>query len=60
MRHLKAGMENFTRYCAVELARKFGIKVRVNAIAPGFFVTEQNRKAGFFFFFAVCESTLIK
>ncbi len=38
----KAGIENFTRWLAVDLARKHG-SVRVNAVAPGFFVTEQNR-----------------
>lgn len=38
----KAGIDNFTRWMAVELARKHGA-VRVNAVAPGFFVTEQNR-----------------
>lgn len=40
----KAGIDNFTRWLAVELARKHGDGIRVNAIAPGFFVTEQNRK----------------
>jgi NAD(P)-dependent dehydrogenase (short-subunit alcohol dehydrogenase family) len=39
----KAGVDNFTRWLAVELARKHGAGVRVNAIAPGFFVSEQNR-----------------
>ena len=39
----KAGIESFTRWLAVELARKHGGGVRVNAIAPGFFVTHQNR-----------------
>ncbi len=39
----KAAIENFTRWMAVELARKFGNGIRVNAIAPGFFLTEQNR-----------------
>ena len=39
----KAGIDNFTRWLAVELARKHGDGVRVNAIAPGFFVAEQNR-----------------
>ena len=38
----KAGIDNFTRWMAVEMARKHGA-VRVNAIAPGFFVSEQNR-----------------
>ena len=39
----KAGIENFTRWMAVEMALKFGPSVRVNAIAPGFFVGNQNR-----------------
>ena len=39
----KAGIENFTRWMAVEMALKFGPGVRVNAIAPGFFVGNQNR-----------------
>ena len=39
----KAGIDNFTRWLAVELARKHGDGVRVNAIAPGFFVSTQNR-----------------
>ncbi len=40
----KAAMENFTRWMAVEMATKFGDKIRVNAIAPGFFIGNQNRK----------------
>ncbi len=39
----KAAIDNFTRWMAVELAQKFGNGIRVNAIAPGFFLTEQNR-----------------
>ena len=39
----KAGVDNATRWLAVELARSFGASVRVNAIAPGFFVGDQNR-----------------
>lgn len=39
----KAGISNFTAYMAHELASKFGEKLRVNAVAPGFFLTEQNR-----------------
>lgn len=39
----KAGIETFTRWLAVELARRYGDGIRVNAIAPGFFVAEQNR-----------------
>lgn len=39
----KAAVENATRWLAVELARMYGAGLRVNAIAPGFFVGEQNR-----------------
>jgi NAD(P)-dependent dehydrogenase (short-subunit alcohol dehydrogenase family) len=39
----KAGIDNFTRWLAVDLARKHGDGLRVNAIAPGFFVSAQNR-----------------
>lgn len=39
----KAAVTNFTKYLAIELATKFGDGMRVNAIAPGFFITEQNR-----------------
>ncbi len=39
----KAAVESFTRWLAVEAARKLDGRLRVNAIAPGFFVTEQNR-----------------
>jgi len=39
----KTGIDSFTRWMAVELARKHGDGLRVNAIAPGFFVTTQNR-----------------
>lgn len=39
----KAGIDNFTRWLAVELARKYGDGMRVNAIAPGFFIGKQNR-----------------
>lgn len=39
----KAAIDNTTKWLAVELARKFGPGLRVNAIAPGFFLTEQNR-----------------
>lgn len=39
----KAAVDNFTRWMAVEVARKFGNGIRVNAIAPGFLLTEQNR-----------------
>lgn len=39
----KAAIDNFTRWLAVEMALKYGEGLRVNAIAPGFFVGEQNR-----------------
>jgi NAD(P)-dependent dehydrogenase (short-subunit alcohol dehydrogenase family) len=39
----KAAVDNFTRWLAVELARSYGSGLRVNAIAPGFFIGEQNR-----------------
>jgi len=39
----KAAVDNFTRWLAVELAAKYGEGIRVNAIAPGFFIAEQNR-----------------
>ena len=39
----KASVENFTRWTAVELARRHGAGLRVNAVAPGFFLGEQNR-----------------
>ncbi len=39
----KAAVDNATRWLAVELARSFGGGIRVNAIAPGFFIGEQNR-----------------
>ncbi len=41
----KAAVESFTRWMAVDLARRFGEGLRVNAIAPGFFVAKQNRGA---------------
>ena len=39
----KAGVENFTKWLAVELARQCGEGIRVNAISPGFFLSTQNR-----------------
>jgi len=39
----KAAVENFTKWLAVEMAVKYGDGIRVNAIAPGFFLGEQNR-----------------
>lgn len=40
----KAAITNFTRWMAVEMAKKFGDGIRVNALAPGFFIGDQNRK----------------
>jgi NAD(P)-dependent dehydrogenase (short-subunit alcohol dehydrogenase family) len=40
----KAAVDNFTKWLAVELANKHGEGIRVNAIAPGFFIAEQNRR----------------
>lgn len=37
----KAGISNFTAYMATECAKKFGEGIRVNAIAPGFFITSR-------------------
>lgn len=39
----KAGISNFTAFMANEVAAKFTPGIRVNAIAPGFFITNQNR-----------------
>jgi NAD(P)-dependent dehydrogenase (short-subunit alcohol dehydrogenase family) len=39
----KAAVENLTRWLAVDLAQRYGDAMRVNAIAPGFFIGEQNR-----------------
>ena len=39
----KAAIDNFTRWLAIELAQKYSPTLRVNALAPGFFVGEQNR-----------------
>ncbi|TQI69305.1 NAD(P)-dependent dehydrogenase (short-subunit alcohol dehydrogenase family) [Gramella sp. Hel_I_59] len=39
----KASIDNFTKWLAVEMSTKYGDKLRVNAISPGFFVGEQNR-----------------
>lgn len=39
----KAAVDNFTRWLAITLAREISPRLRVNAIAPGFFVGEQNR-----------------
>jgi len=39
----KAAVGNFTQWLAMEMAMKYGDGIRVNAIAPGFFIGEQNR-----------------
>jgi len=39
----KAGVSNFTSWLAVHMAQEYSPRIRVNAIAPGFFLTEQNR-----------------
>lgn len=39
----KAAIDNLTKWLAVEFAKKIGDGVRVNAVAPGFFLSEQNR-----------------
>ena len=41
----KSGVSNFTRWLAAEMAIKYGEKIRVNALAPGFFIGKQNRAA---------------
>lgn len=39
----KAAIDSFTRWLAVHLAQEYSPRIRVNAIAPGFFIAEQNR-----------------
>jgi NAD(P)-dependent dehydrogenase (short-subunit alcohol dehydrogenase family) len=39
----KAAVDCYTEWFAVELANRYGDKIRMNALAPGFFLTEQNR-----------------
>jgi NAD(P)-dependent dehydrogenase (short-subunit alcohol dehydrogenase family) len=39
----KAAVSNFTQWLAVHMAQEYSPSIRVNAIAPGFFLTEQNR-----------------
>ncbi len=39
----KAAIDNFTKWMATEMAIKYGDGIRVNALAPGFFVSNQNR-----------------
>jgi NAD(P)-dependent dehydrogenase (short-subunit alcohol dehydrogenase family) len=40
----KAAIDSFTRWMAVDLAKRYGEGMRVNAVAPGFFITKQNRR----------------
>jgi NAD(P)-dependent dehydrogenase (short-subunit alcohol dehydrogenase family) len=39
----KAGVSNFTQWLAVHMAQEYSPNIRVNAIAPGFFLTTQNK-----------------
>ncbi|MFD2145165.1 SDR family NAD(P)-dependent oxidoreductase [Mucilaginibacter antarcticus] len=39
----KAAIDTYTQWFAVEMANRYGDKLRMNAIAPGFFLTDQNR-----------------
>jgi len=39
----KAGVSNFTQWLAVHMAQEYSPNIRVNAVAPGFFLTAQNR-----------------
>lgn len=39
----KSGVDSLTRWLAVDMAHRYGDRFRVNAIAPGFFIGEQNR-----------------
>lgn len=39
----KAAVSNFTQWLAVHMAQEYAPHIRVNAVAPGFFLTEQNR-----------------
>ena len=39
----KTAIESYTKWFAVELAKRYAGKIRMNAIMPGFFLTEQNR-----------------
>jgi NAD(P)-dependent dehydrogenase (short-subunit alcohol dehydrogenase family) len=39
----KAGVSNFTQWLAIHMAQEYSPEIRVNAIAPGFFLTDQNR-----------------
>ncbi len=40
----KAGVSNFTQWLAVHMAQEYSANIRVNAIAPGFFIGQQNRR----------------
>jgi len=40
----KAAIDNYTKWMSVEAANRYGENLRVNAIAPGFFITHQNKK----------------
>ncbi len=40
----KGAVDIFTKWLAVEFATKYGERIRVNAVAPGFFLTEQNKE----------------
>ena len=40
----KTGISSFTQWLAADMALKFGDKIRVNALAPGFFIGDQNRR----------------
>jgi len=40
----KAAVDNFTKWMAVEIINKHGEGIRVNAIAPGFYIAEQNKR----------------
>jgi NAD(P)-dependent dehydrogenase (short-subunit alcohol dehydrogenase family) len=39
----KSAIDSYTRWFALEMANRYGDKVRMNALVPGFFLTEQNR-----------------
>jgi NAD(P)-dependent dehydrogenase (short-subunit alcohol dehydrogenase family) len=39
----KSAIDSYTKWFAVELGKRYGDDIRMNAIAPGFFLTEQNR-----------------
>jgi NAD(P)-dependent dehydrogenase (short-subunit alcohol dehydrogenase family) len=39
----KAAIDCYTKWFAVEMANRYGDKIRMNSIMPGFFLTEQNR-----------------